>query len=351
MRLLPPGRSWPSALLGERSAPRSSARSSTIFGRDAVTRLVFVMALLASLLMVAAAGATVRGCRSRRPSTPETMQHSPSPSPRALAARSRSFTTRLSRRRKASARRRAARSPGAGESARAHTPADGRSSFAAGERNAQNDDQSPPAVIRVFVSSPRRSRSSRVLRRDRLRRPTASTTSPTGTRSCSETDRGCASSRSTRPRSSSAPSATGGRRPRPRSGSSQRDRVRLMPEPATDRVDDYGRLLRYVVRVSDGVNVNVQLVASGSRAVLLRGSQGPVRKPAGDARETGERRSSGCGERARERRTTRIAASRRAASSAGNAPGPAQRDSMRSPRSALPRALARSGLGNLASLP
>ena len=34
-------------------------------------------------------------------------------------------------------------------------------------------------------------------------------------------------------------------------------RVRLLPEPATDRIDDFGRLLRYVVRVGDGVNVNV----------------------------------------------------------------------------------------------
>jgi endonuclease YncB( thermonuclease family) len=43
-------------------------------------------------------------------------------------------------------------------------------------------------------------------------------------------------------------------------------RVRLFPEPATDRVDQYGRLLRYVVRVKDGVNVNVQLVRVGAAA-------------------------------------------------------------------------------------
>jgi endonuclease YncB( thermonuclease family) len=42
--------------------------------------------------------------------------------------------------------------------------------------------------------------------------------------------------------------------------------VRLFPEPATDRVDQYGRLLRYVVRVKDGVNVNVQLVRVGAAA-------------------------------------------------------------------------------------
>jgi endonuclease YncB( thermonuclease family) len=43
-------------------------------------------------------------------------------------------------------------------------------------------------------------------------------------------------------------------------------RVRLYPEPATDRVDQYGRLLRYVVRVADGRNVNVQLVRVGAAA-------------------------------------------------------------------------------------
>jgi micrococcal nuclease len=43
-------------------------------------------------------------------------------------------------------------------------------------------------------------------------------------------------------------------------------RVRLFPEPATDRVDQYGRLLRYVVRVKDGLNVNVQLVRLGVAA-------------------------------------------------------------------------------------
>ena len=40
----------------------------------------------------------------------------------------------------------------------------------------------------------------------------------------------------------------------------------LFPEPATDRVDQYGRLLRYVVRVKDGLNVNVQLVRVGAAA-------------------------------------------------------------------------------------
>ena len=42
--------------------------------------------------------------------------------------------------------------------------------------------------------------------------------------------------------------------------------VRLYPEPKTDAVDAYGRLLRYVVRASDGVNVNIQLVRIGAAA-------------------------------------------------------------------------------------
>jgi micrococcal nuclease len=42
--------------------------------------------------------------------------------------------------------------------------------------------------------------------------------------------------------------------------------VRLVPEPATDRVDQYGRLLRYVIRVRDGLNVNIRLVAAGAAA-------------------------------------------------------------------------------------
>jgi endonuclease YncB( thermonuclease family) len=47
--------------------------------------------------------------------------------------------------------------------------------------------------------------------------------------------------------------------------------VRLSPEPATDRVDRYRRLLRYVVRARDGVDVNVRLVpCRRRRAVLLR---------------------------------------------------------------------------------
>ena len=51
--------------------------------------------------------------------------------------------------------------------------------------------------------------------------------------------------------------------------------VRLTVEPATDRVDEYGRLLRYVVRARDGLNVNVQLVRLGDAApYFYRGRRG-----------------------------------------------------------------------------
>jgi endonuclease YncB( thermonuclease family) len=42
--------------------------------------------------------------------------------------------------------------------------------------------------------------------------------------------------------------------------------VRLYREPKTDAVDQYGRLLRYVIRARDGLNVNVQLVRVGAAA-------------------------------------------------------------------------------------
>lgn len=52
-------------------------------------------------------------------------------------------------------------------------------------------------------------------------------------------------------------------------------RVRLFAEPATDRVDQYGRLLRYVVRVNGALNVNVRLVAVGAAApYFYRGRRG-----------------------------------------------------------------------------
>jgi micrococcal nuclease len=40
--------------------------------------------------------------------------------------------------------------------------------------------------------------------------------------------------------------------------------VRLYREPKTDAVDQYGRLLRYLVRDRDGLNVNLQLVRVGA---------------------------------------------------------------------------------------
>jgi micrococcal nuclease len=42
--------------------------------------------------------------------------------------------------------------------------------------------------------------------------------------------------------------------------------IRLVADPALDRVDRYGRLLRYVVRVRDGMNVNIALVRAGVAA-------------------------------------------------------------------------------------
>jgi endonuclease YncB( thermonuclease family) len=45
--------------------------------------------------------------------------------------------------------------------------------------------------------------------------------------------------------------------------------VRLFSEPATDRVDQYGRFLRYVVRVNGALNVNIRLVAVRAAAPYL----------------------------------------------------------------------------------
>jgi micrococcal nuclease len=42
--------------------------------------------------------------------------------------------------------------------------------------------------------------------------------------------------------------------------------VRILADPATDLVDQYGRLLRYVIRVRDGLNVNIRLVGVGAAA-------------------------------------------------------------------------------------
>jgi endonuclease YncB( thermonuclease family) len=51
--------------------------------------------------------------------------------------------------------------------------------------------------------------------------------------------------------------------------------VTLVAEPATDRVDQYGRWLRYVVRARDRLDVNVRLVAVGAAApYFYRGRRG-----------------------------------------------------------------------------
>ena len=47
--------------------------------------------------------------------------------------------------------------------------------------------------------------------------------------------------------------------------------VRLYREPKTDAVDAYGRLLRYVFRARDGLDVNVQLVRVGAAAPYFFG--------------------------------------------------------------------------------
>jgi endonuclease YncB( thermonuclease family) len=49
--------------------------------------------------------------------------------------------------------------------------------------------------------------------------------------------------------------------------------VRLASEPATDSVDRYGRLLRYVFRIRDGLNVNVFLVRHGDAAPYFYGGR------------------------------------------------------------------------------
>jgi micrococcal nuclease len=52
-------------------------------------------------------------------------------------------------------------------------------------------------------------------------------------------------------------------------------RVELVAEPATDRIDEYGRLLRYVIRAKDGLDVNLHLVAVGAAApYFYRGRRG-----------------------------------------------------------------------------
>jgi micrococcal nuclease len=88
--------------------------------------------------------------------------------------------------------------------------------------------------------------------------------------------------------------------------------VRLTREPATDKVDRYGRLLRYVVRARDGLNVNVYLVRVGAAAPYFfdyrRGRYANLLLRL--ARRARARRL-GLWAPARERRGTRTTASRR----------------------------------------
>jgi endonuclease YncB( thermonuclease family) len=52
-------------------------------------------------------------------------------------------------------------------------------------------------------------------------------------------------------------------------------RIRLVADPRLDAVDRYGRLLRYVVRERDGLNVNLELVREGAAApYFYRGDRG-----------------------------------------------------------------------------
>jgi endonuclease YncB( thermonuclease family) len=52
-------------------------------------------------------------------------------------------------------------------------------------------------------------------------------------------------------------------------------RIRLLADPRLDSVDRYGRLLRYVLRLRDGLDVNVVLVGEGAAApYFYRGARG-----------------------------------------------------------------------------
>jgi Staphylococcal nuclease homologue len=88
-------------------------------------------------------------------------------------------------------------------------------------------------------------------------------------------------------------------------------RVRLLMEPATDPVDQYERLLRYVVRVKDGLNVKYATRPRwGRRPVLLRRSKGVATQTCSNAWRLGRGgRSSGCGDGARTLPTTQHAES------------------------------------------
>ena len=50
-------------------------------------------------------------------------------------------------------------------------------------------------------------------------------------------------------------------------------KVKLVAEPAGASIDRYGRLLRYVVRSADGLNVNLRLVGDGAAAPYFYGGE------------------------------------------------------------------------------
>jgi voltage-gated potassium channel len=81
--------------------------------------------------------------------------------------------------------------------------------------------------------------------------------------------------------------------------------VRLTVEPATDRVDQYGRLLRYVIRARDGLNVNVRLVSEGVAAPYSTTAGGVVsRRSSRPSRNELEHGTRGYGALARTQGTT-----------------------------------------------
>jgi endonuclease YncB( thermonuclease family) len=59
--------------------------------------------------------------------------------------------------------------------------------------------------------------------------------------------------------------------------------VQLTREPATDSVDSYGRLLRYVTRVRGHLSINVHLVAVGAAAPYSTADVGAATPPASHA--------------------------------------------------------------------
>src|SRR5262245_49266504 len=82
--------------------------------------------------------------------------------------------------------------------------------------------------------------------------------------------------------------------------------VRLVVEPATDRVDRYGRLLRYVIRARDNLNANVRLVAVGAAPYFYEGRRGRFAGGSIFWRDGRGRTASGSGRRAPVRRIGRL---------------------------------------------